>query len=288
VKYLCMEPDADLLGRDKWEPIGVRNIDYPAKATDGLTRVMSVRELPTHHWNLRPGASKTLRNAAIKAYRPFLDETRAANPGVDVMQWAMTCVWTHELAKWNTEAYREFVVDHWVGVMKELELRTVCANVYDAVPNATPELGDPHAQYERDIANAKLWLARRVADGLGGECFATVWHHQRGIGPAALIAGRTLLRREILLMAEGLVTHAMDGVVFWHGDHSMAGCIANPAAFNKLDPAAVAATREQWAPEVFAPEETQVWDLSTLPRIHQAARRERLRFADTLLAATSN
>lgn len=285
--YLCMEEDLDTFGSDRWQAIACRYAGNPAKVTPGLKCAMSVLELATHHWNLRPGAHKSLRNAAIKAYHPFLQEMRDANPGVDVMQWALPCFWSHH---WDgfSELQREQTIDHWVGVMKELGLSVVCSNWYDAMPNETPALGDPHAAYELAVGRGKCLLGRGVADRLGGPCYVAMWPRQRGIGAASAIGGRTLLLSEILPMARTLVQCGVDGVIVWHGDNSHSGSICNPTEAKKLPADVVAATRAQWAPQVFGPNEEPVWDLSTLPRVLHAARRERLRFADTLVAATSN
>ena len=285
--YLCMEEDLDTFGSDRWQAIACRYAGKPAKVTPGLTRAMSVLELSSHHWNLRLGAHKSLRNAAIKAYHPFLQEMRDANPGIDIMQWAFPCFWSHH---WPilTEAQREQWIDHWVGVMKELGLSVACPNYYDAVPVATAGLGDPNAAYELAIGQGKCMLARAVADRLGGPCFVATWPRQRGIGAASAIGGRVLACSEILPMANTMVKCGVDGAIVWHGDNSHCGTIGNENEAKKYAPEIIAATREQWAPQVFGPNEEPVWNLSTLPRVLHAARRERLRFADTLVAATSN
>lgn len=285
MKYLCMEQDHDLFGRDRWEPIACRYAGSPAAQTPGIGRVMSVLELPTHHWNLRPGAPKALREAAIAHYAKFLAETREANPGVSIMQWQITCYWTHHWSQ-LTEAQRQVVVDHWCYVCVATDVDAICTAWYDAVANATPEAGDPQLGYELAIGDGKLSLARRVADKLGKPAYVAVWPRQRGIGLAAAIGGRHLTRAETVPMAKAIALHGMDGVIVWHGDPSHAATQCNPVEVAKLEakfPGAVAATREQWGPETFPPGEEPRWDLETLPRILRAARRNRLAFADTLV-----
>lgn len=287
MKLYCKDYDHARFGPDRWQPIGMPGVNAAPSWTPGLVGVMSTYEPNPEHWNLRPGAPKSLRDAAVAKFAAFVAKHRAAcPPGTPVWQWAVTAFWNSSWPK-LTEAQKQAIVDHWCGVLKDIRVDAVCVSDYDVVPDADPSNGNEHAVYEADVSAGRLGLGRRVADALGMPFYVTLWNRQKWPTPGGIAIGRSLWRHEILTQVARVVEHRADGIVAWNGDESFVGNVCNPAAAAQLPPAVLAAMREQWAPEVFG-EQPAVWGLETLPQVRHVTRILRMRWADTIVAAISN
>lgn len=282
MKLLCMENDLQRFGFP-FSPVACRYAGNSPTVSPGVEFVMSALE-PAGHWDLRPGAPVMKRDLALKVYSAFLEQSRDAIPdGVMLGQWSIPCYWTHH---WHliSEAQREAAVAHWIQIVKALGLDYLAVSVYDAQPNAFGlNVADPHGEYERWCRDGRLDLARRVATALGIPCYVVLWHRQKGLGAAASLCGRALHRHEILAQLQSAKAHGVDGAILWQGDESFCAIACNPGAGKDIAPAAIAAMREQWAPEVFG-DEPPVWSLETLPRVQHVSRLLRQRWGDLVVA----
>lgn len=285
MRLLCKENDLARFGPDVWEPIGMPGVNATPSWTPGWAGVMSTFEPNPEHWNLRPGAPKSLRDAAVAKFAAFVSKHRAVCPaGTPVYQWAVPCFWNSSWPKLS-EAQKQAIVDHWCAVLTEMGVDAVCVSNYDVVPDADPSNGNQDVAYEAAVVSGRLKLGRRVATKLGIPFYVVLWNRQKWPVTGGIAVGRSLWRHEILTQVAQVLEHDADGIVAWNGDESFCGNVCNPAAAAQLPPAVLAAMREQWAPEVFG-DQPAVWDMTTLPPVQHVTRLLRQRWADMIVAAT--